>query len=149
MRNVPFLMAVGVTFVISTVSSSAAQSPPAQSKKPPKVISLSGCLQRDDTAPDQFTIDDPKAGTYRVSGKDFREFMGRRVQLDGGVVVKGLVIKGGLQPNPNIAGQAGALDPSRAAVQAATSGGSTNTNANTSAPEFRVKTIHPTDGVCP
>ena len=66
--------------------------------------------------------------------------------MDGGVVVKGLVIKGGLQPNPNIAAQAGALDPSRAAVQAQTSGSTTGTTPDLQ--EFRVKTIRSTGGTC-
>jgi hypothetical protein len=130
-----------VVATISTVHSSA-----AQTKKPPKVIALTGCVERDEKTPDQFTITDPQAGgTYRVSGKDFGEFVGRRIQVDG-TVVKGVAIKGGLQPTPNIAAQAGALDPSRAAVQAATAGTAAKPTAET--PEFRVKTIHPAGGAC-
>lgn len=117
----------------------------AQSKKPPKIITLSGCVERSEKTPDQFTITDPEAGgTYRVSGKDFAEFVGRRVQVDGGVVVKGFAIKGGLQPNANVAAQAGSIDPGRAAVQAATS----PSTASAQTPEFRVRTIRPTVGTC-
>jgi hypothetical protein len=146
MRILFLQTAVGIALVISSVISSSAQTPATD--KEPKVIRLSGCVVRDERNPNQYTINDPKSGgTYRVTGKDFRKFLGQPVQLDGGVVeVKGLVIKGGLLPNPNIAAQAGSLDPSRAAVQAATSGSGANIDPNT--PEFRVKTIRPGTGVC-
>jgi hypothetical protein len=68
-------------------------------------------------------------------------------EMDGGIVIKGLVIKGGLQPNPNIAAQAGALDPSRAAVQAQTTPApAPPTPADVQ--EFKVKTIKPQGGAC-
>jgi len=120
-----------------------------QKKKPatPKVVSLTGCVERDEAAPDQYTVTDKTEGVkYRVTGKDFREYLGRSVQVDGGVVVKGIVIKGGLQPTANIAAQAGSIDPSRAAVEAQTSGATTGTNTNLQ--EFRVKTIRTTSGSC-
>jgi len=69
-----------------------------------------------------------------------------RSQLDGGIALKGLKITGGLQPNPNIAAQAGALDPSAAAVQAATSG--STTGPDTDVQEFRVQTIRANSGTC-
>lgn len=145
----------------SIASSSAAQTSKPQTAKPQtskqtsdkkapksKVISLSGCVVPDETAPGQFVITDPKAGgTYRLSGKDFREYLGRPVTLDGGVVVKGFVVKGGLTPNPNIAAQAGAIDPSRAAVQAQTA--QSATGPDNALPEFRVKAVRNAAGACP
>ena len=134
-------------FVVALLLTAAP--PQTQTKKtpPPKVVTLTGCVERDETTPDQFTVTDEKGGVkYRVTGKDFQEYLGRPVQMDGGVVVKGVVIKGGLLPNPNIAAQAGALDPSRAAVQAQTSGSTTGTTPDLQ--EFRVKTIRPTGGTC-
>jgi hypothetical protein len=132
-------------FVTNSVISSAAQSP--ANKKPPKVITLSGCVERDEKSPQQFVIKDSQEGTYRISGKDFREYLGRRVTVDGGAVVKGFVVKGGLQPTPNIAAQAGALDPSRAAVQAATAQSTTGPDES-ALPEFRVKKIATATGQC-
>jgi hypothetical protein len=116
--------------------------------KPPKTITLSGCVERDPTGPDRFTITDTNDGNkYRVTGKDFREFLDRPVQLDGGVVVKGLKISGGLKPTANVAAQAGAIDPSRAMVQAATTESGTGTPVDVQ--EFRVKAIRPaTSGSC-
>jgi len=119
----------------------------AQSPKKPKTVTISGCVERDAVSPEQFTIVDKTGGMkYRVTGKDFREYLGRPVQLDGGVVVKGVKISGGLQPNPNIAAQAGAIDPSRAAVQAATSGATTG--PDTDIQEFRVKDVKAIGGTC-
>src|SRR5262249_39151119 len=115
--------------------------------KKPKTVTISGCVERDPKSPEQFTVTDKTEGIkYRVTGKDFREYLGRPVQLDGGIVLKGVRIVGGLQPNPNVAAQAGALDPSRAAVQAATSG--STTGPDTDVQEFRVKNIKTLGGTC-
>jgi hypothetical protein len=142
MRMLAFGLIAPILF--ASVTSSAAQS--SANKKPPKVITLSGCVERDEKSPQQFVIKDSQEGTYRISGKDFREYLGRSVKVDGGVVVKGFVVKGGLQPNPNIAAQAGALDPSRAAVQAATA--QSTTGPDSTLPEFRVKKIATATGQC-
>jgi len=130
--------------LFNAVTSSAAQS--SANKKAPKVITLSGCVARDEKSPEQFVISDAHEGTYRISGKDFREYLGRRVTVDGGEVVKGFVVKGGLLPNANIAAQAGSLDPSRAAVQAATA--QSTTGPDSALPEFRVKKIATATGQC-
>lgn len=138
-----FYVAAALLLIHTTAPNSSAQQ---GKEKPPKVIALSGCVQRDEKAPDQFVITDKQEGTYRLSGRDFREYLGRPVKVDGGVVVKGFVVKGGLQPTPNIAAQAGSLDPSRAAVQAATA--ESTTGRDTGIPEFRVKKIQSAAGDC-
>jgi hypothetical protein len=122
----------------------------AQDKKPPKTITLTGCVQRDEKTPDLFTLTDKiTARTYRLTGADFREHIGRRVQVDGGVVgggvVKGVRISGGLQPNANVAAQA-AMDPSEAAVASAPGIGPTGTIGLS---DFHVKTIRSSSGTCP
>ena len=136
-------IAWAVLFATVCASAVAAQKDPPT--KPPKSITLSGCVERSETKPSEFTLTDPQAKkTYQLTGKDLREYVGRRVQVDGGLVVKGVKIAGGLQPNANIAAQAGALDPSRAAVQAATTPRGT---PGTDVEEFRIKTIRST-GAC-
>jgi hypothetical protein len=129
-----------------TVSIVAAQKAP--SKKTPKTLTLSGCIQRDGKSPDQFVLNDTKANrTYRLTGVDLREYLGRPVQLDGGVVVRGVKISGGLQPNPNVAAQAGAMDPSRAVVAGAAGVGPTG--AVDEVQEFKVKAVRSAGGTCP
>jgi hypothetical protein len=55
-----------------------------------------------------------------------------------------LKITGGLLPSPNVAAQAGAIDPSQAAN--ASSGG--NGVGSGELPEFRVKTVRQLGGAC-
>ena len=117
----------------------------AQSKKQPKTITLSGCVQRDEKTPGRFTLVDAKGQTtHRLTGADVREYIGRRVQVDGANAGNFRIV-GGLQPNPNVAGQAGAMDPSRAAVAGAAGIGPVGSGE---LPEFRVKTVRPTGGDC-
>jgi hypothetical protein len=124
----------------------------AQDKKTPakpvdKTISLSGCVVRGETTPDQFTLDDATEGKYRLSGVKLQDYVGRRVKIAGGVVgSKRLTIKGGLLPNPNVAAQAGAMDPARAAV--ASAGGSAGPGT-VELPEFKVRSVRPVTGECP
>jgi hypothetical protein len=117
-------------------------------KKTPKTISLSGCVVRSEKTPDQFTLNDVNAGTYRLSGVKLHDYLGQRVQLAGAVVEnKRFTVKGGLLPNPNVAAQAGAMDPARAAV--ASAGGAAGPGTVEEFPEFKVKSVRPADGSCP
>src|SRR5215208_3901626 len=73
-------------------------------KAAPKIITLSGCVVRGETTPGQYTIEDKDVGLrYRLTGTDVRDYIGRRVQLVGGVPSRRLTIAGGLTPNPNVA----------------------------------------------
>jgi hypothetical protein len=120
----------------------------AQNKKAPKTISLSGCVVQSEKTPDQFTLSDVAEGTYRLSGVKLRDYLGQRVQVAGAVVEnKRFTVKGGLLPNPNVAAQAGAMDPARAAV--ASAGGTAGPGAVDDFPEFKVKSVRPADGSCP
>ena len=115
-------------------------------KPPPKPITLSGCVQRGESSPDQFTLSENKGSQiYRLTGTDLRDYVGRRVQLVGGVSSNRLKIVGGLTPSANAAAQAGAMDPARAATAAA--GGSAGPGT-VELPEFRVKSVRPIDGSC-
>jgi len=139
-----FLLAASALLVMLPVAGAA------QDKKPPKITSITGCVAADLREPDQLTMIDTKDGTkYRITGKNLREYLGRSVQVDGGIVVKGLRIVGGLRPSPNVAGQAGAIDPSRAIVEAATSESTTGPASDDDVQEFKVKTIKPTSGTWP
>jgi hypothetical protein len=135
--------------LIAAVASGAAAQTTTAPAKPSSTLTLSGCVQRGDTAANQYTLVDRKnKATYRLSGTDVREYVGRRVQIVGGVVgSKRLQISGGLKPTPNVAAQAGAMDPSQAATAAA--GGSGPGTGPAPTLEFRIKSIRPTEGGCP
>lgn len=132
--------------VASAIASAQQTAQDKKALKTPKNITLTGCVEPDPAQADRFLMTDVKAGgRYHVFGKSFHEYLGRPVELDGGVVVKGLKISGGLRPNANIAAQAGAIDPVQAAVQAAASESTTGT---VDVQEFRVKAIRPASGTC-
>ena len=90
---------------------------------------------------------DSKSGSeYRLSGKGVRKFAGQRVELIGGAPRKGLSIRGGLWPSPNIAAQGGAVDSTQAAIAAQPGGGALGTG--TPLPEFNVKQVRGVTGSC-
>jgi len=131
---------LAVTVVLSIASAAAAQ-PPAPKK--PSTITLSGCVQKSETSPNQFTLVDDNA-IYRLTGVDVREFVGRRVEVVGGPPRK-LKIVGGLKPSPNIAGQAGSIDPATAAIAIHDSAAVNGTGPEI---ELRVKSIKSVGGTC-
>jgi hypothetical protein len=114
----------------------ATPAPPATStRKPVKAITLKGCLQGSSLGSDVYTLVDSKGETtYRVSGADVRPHVGHRVQIVGGLI-----------PSPNVAAQAGAIDP----VQAAIAG----TGEHAAGPgsvhlELHVARVQPLGGTC-
>jgi hypothetical protein len=122
----------------------AAAGPQTPRKKPtPTTVTLSGCVQKSETSPGQFTLVD-QTGIYRLTGMDVREFLGRRVQIVGGPPRK-LKITGGLKPSPNVAGQAGAMDPARAATAAHDAASVRGTGPEL---ELRVRSVAQIAGSC-
>ena len=120
----------------ATAASQATPPPQATStKKAVKAITLKGCLQGSSLGSDVYTLVDSKGETtYRVSGADVRPHVGHRVQIVGGLI-----------PSPNVAAQAGAIDP----VQAAIAG----TGEHAAGPgsvhlELHVARVQPLGGTC-
>jgi hypothetical protein len=119
--------------------------PPAKAQPPakkPTTITMTGCVQKSEAPGGGYTLSDETI-VYRLTGVDVRDYVGRRVEIVGGAPRK-LKITGGLLPTPNVAGQAGAMDPARAATIAADSASVNGTGA----PEFRVRAIKPITGSC-
>jgi len=114
--------------------------------KPDQPITLSGCVVLSDTSPGQYTLEDKKAGArFRLTGINVRDYVGRPVVIVG-TGAKKLAIVGGLTPTPNVAAQAGAMDPTRAIVAGQTSAASPGAPE---LPEFKVKSVRPVSGSCP
>ena len=136
---------VAIIALLATPILAAQKKGDKKAPPPPMPISISGCVA---AADDQFTLSDNKDGsTYRLSGTDVHDFVGQRVQIAGRVVgSKKVQVEFGLKPSPNVAAQAGAIDPSQAAT--ATAGGLAPTG-NVQLPEFRVRTVRPLGAVCP
>lgn len=145
MRLIGFVL--GLSLFSSLALGVQAGKKTAPAKESPKTISLSGCIVSGEKTPDQYTLEDATEGKYRLTGLKLRDYVGQRVQIAGAVAAtKRLVIKGGLTPNPNVAAQAGAIDPARAAV--ASAGGAAGPGT-VELPEFKVKSVRPVSGGCP
>jgi hypothetical protein len=132
--------------VLICAAAASAQEPAARqpAKKKPPTLTLSGCVQRSETSAGQFTLQQGD-DIYRLTGMDVRDYIGRRVQVVGGAPSR-LKIVGGLLPSANVAAQAGAMDPARAATAAADASARSGTGPE---PEFRVRSIKPLSGSCP
>src|SRR4051812_31106006 len=117
------------TFLLSAML--FAQSQPAQPapKIDPKApVTLNGCVARDYTDAKNgstYTFLSEDGGRYRLSGKSVSKYSGMAVLVTGRIDNKKVKFVGGLYPSPNIAAQAGAIDPGVAAVAAMPGGSAT------------------------
>jgi hypothetical protein len=148
MRN-GFWTALMLACCLATVAAQSRRTetqPTAKREQRPRTVSLTGCVERGNT-PTQLTIDDPLNGRYEVSGSDIKKYLGRRVQVAGTAGSTRFRIKGGLWPSPNVAAQAGVIDPGRAAV-AAQPGGPASGTGTVDLPTFKVKSIRTLDEAC-
>jgi hypothetical protein len=125
------------------------QTSPAPAKRNSnKPVTMNGCVVRDLAASSQFMFTDTTDGSrYRLSGRDVSKFVGQPMQIVGVVDTRRLRVVGGLTPSPNIAGQAGAIDPGKAAVAAL--GGGTTGSGTGDLPTFKVARVSASQGECP
>ena len=130
----------------ATLAAQQASSPAEKAPSTPRVVSLTGCVEKGAT-PNQYTIQDSMNGRYEVSGTDIKKYLGRRVQVAGTPGSTRFRVKGGLWPNPNVAAQAGSMDPAKAAV-AAMPGGPYSGTGDIALPTFKVKAVRTVDGAC-
>ena len=111
---------------------------------------VTGCVNRDE-AGDYFTLADIKSGTFELTGIDARKYVGKRVEAKG--TARRLRIVGGLWPTPNIAAQAGSVDPLQTTIAAMPGSGTRGTEPGTAAAppvaELRVERIRTIKGRCP
>jgi len=137
-----------IVVTVALVSAAAAAQTTQPKSKEPKPLTLVGCVATDEAAEGELTFADAKDGTiYKLSGTDAREYVGRKVQIVGATDSKRLRIRTGLTPSPNVAGQAGAIDPAQAAIAA--QGATTRGTGSGELPEFKVKAVKPVKGACP
>jgi len=134
--------------LLGVQAAGAAQNTSSAVKDAPKEIRLNGCISRDGIRPGQFNfLDNDNGDKYRLTGKNLKKFVGQRVEIVGGPPGKGVTFKTGLWPSPNVAAQAGALDPAQAAV-ARMPGGAADAPGASPLPEFHVVRLRGVDGGC-
>lgn len=125
--------------------------PPAKAD-PNQPLTLNGCVTRDYTdarnASAYTFVDNADGSRYRLSGQNVSKFSGMLVQIQGVVDTKKVKFVGGLWPSPNVAGQAGAIDPAQAAIAAMPGGGSSGTG-NVDLPTLKVTHVGLGKGECP
>lgn len=132
---------LAVSLSAQTTQDKAEKQPPT-----PRTLTLTGCVERS-TVPNKYTIVDGENGKYEVSGSDIKKYLGQRVQVAGTPSSTKFRIKGGLWPTPNVAGQAGAIDPAKAAIAAQPGGGARGTG-DIDLPTLKVKAVRTMDGGC-
>ena len=108
--------------------------PAVPKKNTAPVIAASGCISQDQS---------------RRGEVDRRKEAGQRGVIVVGTGSHRMTIRGGLVPSPNVAAQAGALDPVTVAV-ASMPGATTNSRTGSAAaPEFRLGPVQAVSGSCP
>ena len=133
------MLAVGIAYGQTTPAGSS-------SNKGVSSTTLDGCVAASSNNKKTFTLADAAQGeTYLLKGLDVHDFVGKHVQIIGGPS-KGLHIVGGLYPSPNVAAQAGAIDPTKAAI--ASQSGPTAQDPKPVV-EFNVKSVRILSGTCP
>src|SRR5579884_3113543 len=143
-------MPVIATLLAASAALAAAQT--TSTEKPPKTkrLTLVGCVAADETNNGQLTFVDEKDGTeYRLSGTDARDYVGKRVQIVGATNPNKVHVRGGLVPGPNVAAQAGAIDPTKAAMAAQGANRGTGPAEAAELPEFKVNALKGVKGSCP
>jgi hypothetical protein len=124
-------------------ASAATHAPDPGARKTPSV--LTGCLTS--PQPGAFVVRDEKQGVFALLGQRLDIYIGKKIEVRGGDQPGGLHITTGLYPSPNIAAQAGAIDPVKAA-QAAMPGGGANGTGPSALPTFAVTKIKTMKGAC-
>lgn len=140
------LHALVATAIALALTAGAAAQTNDREKRGSDRLTLTGCVERGAT-PNEYTIDDANEGKFRVSGNRIGRYVGRRVEIIGNRDTGRLKIRGGLYPSPNAAGQAGSMDPVKAAI-AAQPGGSSAGTGDVELPAFKVKSVKTLSGGC-
>lgn len=126
---------------------------PAEKKGPNAPITMNGCVERDYTdsknANAYTFVNSADGSRYRVAGKSVSvsKYSGMSVRVVGVVDTRKLKVTGGLWPSPNVAAQAGALDPGTAAI-AALPGGPATGVGNVDLPMLNVTRLSLGEGEC-
>ena len=144
---ISFLLAV----MLLAQSQPAAPAPKVERVDPNAPLTLNGCVTRDYTDgrnANAYTFVDAVDGSrYRLKGKSLSKYSGMSVQVVGVLDTKKVKFVGGLYPSPNVAGQAGAIDPAKAGV-AALPGGPTSGTGNVDLPTLNVTRLSLGQGEC-
>jgi len=110
-------------------------------------VTLTGCLSATPGQTGDYTFtNDADGNRFRLTGTNVRKMAGQKVQVVEATAKK-LTIRGGLYPSPNVAAQAGDIDPVTAAIaKQPASAGVSGTGGDL--PELRVNRVSSAPGAC-
>jgi hypothetical protein len=146
MRSIPTVLLL-MLLTAPSFPSAQTSSAPSTKKSPPSTITLTGCVSGSPLATGEFTFVDRVSGSkYRLTGKRMKAYAGQQVEIVSSPDKK-LTIKGGLYPSPNLAAQAGGIDPAQEAI-ARQPGGAIHGTETADVPEFRVGRVRAVPGAC-
>jgi hypothetical protein len=135
--------------LVAAVAAASPQATPSSKAKNEanKPVTMNGCVAREASGAKEFTFTESSSGfRYRLSGQDVSKFVDQPLEIVGIVDTTRLRVKGGLYPTPNVAAQAGAMDPGKAHV--ATLGGGTTGSGTPELPTFKVAQVKAAQGEC-
>lgn len=133
---------LGAALMIVSAATMVAQ----DQAKAPATVELTGCVSLTPSEGGQFAfVDGASGGTYRLNGKNLKKYAGQRISIVGDPSSKKPKIRLGLWPSPNVAAQAGALDPAQESI-ARQSGGAASVREPP--PELRVVRVRGVEGAC-
>ena len=110
LKSIPFAV---LTAALAASLSAQTKSPARAGNKDKSVpLVLTGCVASPKAG--TLTVQDEKKGRFELTGHGLDIYIGKRVEVRGRSQ-SALHITTGLYPSPNVAAQAGAIDPVRAA----------------------------------
>ena len=134
------------TFIAALALSSADSQQQSKPQADSSLNALTGCVSAKPDKDGSFTLTQKGSGSrFRLTGKSMREWAGKPVELVS-AKGKGLSVRGGLVPSPNVAAQAGHIDPAQAAI--ASQPGVATAGKGEDLPEFRVNGVRAAQGSC-
>jgi hypothetical protein len=138
------LLAMG----LAISASARAQTPPKDTDPKSRTsLEFTGCVSDQPSQSGTFTFPDAQTGgQFRLTGKKMQKYAGKTVSIVSGSN-KGVAISGGLWPSPNVAAQAGAIDPAQASI-ARQPGGAASGAAPTNLPELKVVRVRNVGAAC-
>jgi hypothetical protein len=135
-----------IPVIVALVLGQASPATPPKKADQNEPVTLKGCVVRDSASASSYTFTDSAGLKYRLAGKNVEKYSGMAVEVVGLVNRPNLVVKGGLWPNPNVAAQAGNMDPGRQAVAALQAG--TVGTGNVELPTLRITRVGLGAGEC-
>ena len=142
----PSMYAFLILGLVLSVAPASAQGRES-SKEKPTSIELTGCVSVTPSAAGQFALVEAASGNkYRLSGKNIRKYAGQKVTVVGGPQRQRFNLRLGLWPSPNVAAQAGAIDPAQESI--ARQPGGPASGADSKLPEFHVVRMRGVEGAC-